>query len=190
MNIVRMSGGLVAFALVLASGCAPTHTSASRGMFAVGYQPAPGFGTDGPTPSEQFGAAKALRDAEVSACIEVPDADRDGGPFAHRDLIQYVEEVRDRLYPKQMAQTFGIAVYVRATPGITEQWLGRVIKCHQAHLAVAGSSDNAADPLVRADVRIKIDSTPEGFRVAITSPDLDVARDLVARGNALFPSGS
>jgi hypothetical protein len=160
-------------------------------MFAVGYQPAPGFGTDGTTAtSEQFATAAALRDAEVSACIEVPDADRDGGPFAHRDLIEYVEEVRDRLYPKQMAQTFGIAVYVRATPGITEQWLGRVIKCHQAHLAVAGASDNAADPLVRADARIKIDSTPTGFRVAITSPDLDTARALVEKGHALFPSGS
>jgi hypothetical protein len=190
MNIVKMSGGVVAFACVLAAGCAPTQTAASRAVFATGYPPAAGFGTDVATPTEQYVAANSLREAERSACVEVPEADRDGGPFMRRDRIAYVEEVNDRLYPKQMAQTFGIAVYVRATPGLTEQWLGRVIKCHQAHAAVAGASDDTTDPLIGADSRIKIDPTPEGFRVAITSPDLATARALVAKGHALFPSGS
>jgi hypothetical protein len=158
-------------------------------MFAVGYQAPPGFTAEGTTSAEQLATARSLRDAELGACVEVPDADRDGGPFARRDRIAYVEEVRDRVYPKQMPQTFGIAVYIRATPGVTEQWLGRIIKCHQAHYATVGTAD-VADPLVGVDARVKIDSTPTGFRVAITSPDLDVARALVEKGHALFPSGS
>jgi hypothetical protein len=153
-------------------------------MIAVGYQPVAGFASDGTAAVE----SKSLRDAELGACAEVPEADRDGGPFARRDRIVYVEEVRDRVYPKQMAQTFGIAVYIRATPGVTEQWLGRVITCHQAHAAATGVRD-AADPLVGSDARIKIDATPTGFRVAITTPNLDAARALLEQGHALFPAG-
>jgi len=185
MNIVKMSGGLVAVACLLATGCAPTHVAASRGMIAVGYKPVAGMGTDGTTSAD----VSALRDTEVRACAEVPELDRDSGPFGRRDRIAYVEEIRDRLYPKQMTQTFGIAVYIRATPGVTEQWLGRVIECHKAHAALAGTSD-AADPLVGTDARVKIDSTATGFRVAITSPNLETARALLEKGHLLFPSGS
>ncbi len=180
MNIVKMSGGLVAFACLLATGCTPARTSASRGTIAVG---SPGFGVEATTAD-----ARSARDEEASACAEVPDADRVGGPFARRDRIENVEEVRDRVFPKQLPQTFGIAVYIRATPGVTEQWLGRVIRCHQKRAAAAGAI--AGDPLVGTDARIKVDTTPTGFRVAITSPDLEVARSLLDKAQGLSPNGT
>jgi hypothetical protein len=124
--------------------------------------------------------------AETIACAEVPDVDRDQGPFGRRDRIERVEEVRERTFPKAPPQLVGAAVYVRATPGVTEQWLGRVVECHLAHRAALGglASDAATSPFAE-DARVSVSSTPTSFRVAITSPDLEVARSVVAKAERL-----
>jgi hypothetical protein len=125
-------------------------------------------------------------EAEKAACAEVPDTDRDQGPFANRGHVERVEEVRERLFPKAPPQLVGAAVYVRATPGLTEQWLGRVIECHLAHRASLGglASDQAVSPFAE-DARVSVSSTPTSFRVAITSPDIAVARSVVAKAERL-----
>ncbi len=64
---------------------------------------------------------------EARVCAEVPDADRDQGPFARRDRIVSVSEVREKVYPKAPPQLVGAAVYVRATP--------------RGHRAMAGARD-------------------------------------------------
>jgi hypothetical protein len=138
-------------------------------------------------PARQAAAAQVgSADYERAACAEVPDADRDEGPFARRERIVGVEELREKTYPKAPPQPVGVAVYVRAAPGVTEQWVGRVIECHLAHRAVVG--DRIADrdsPLFAEDAKIRVSSTPTAFRVAITSLDLDVARSVIEKGNRL-----
>jgi hypothetical protein len=139
------------------------------------------------TPARQPSAALvASPEYERAACAEVPDQDRDQGPFARRDRIVGVEELREKTYPKAPPQPIGAAVYLRATPGVTEQWVGRVIDCHLAHRAVAG--DRAVDrdsPLYVADTSVHVSSTPTAFRVAITSYDLDAARSVIEKANRL-----
>jgi hypothetical protein len=123
---------------------------------------------------------------ERVACVEMPELDRDQGPFARRDTIERVEEVRERIFPKAPPQLVGAAIYVRATPGITEQWLGRVVECHLAHRAALGAlaSDAATSPFAES-AQVAVSSTPTSFRVAITSPDLDVARSVLAKSERL-----
>jgi hypothetical protein len=127
----------------------------------------------------------APADAERAACAEVPDADRDQGPFARRERIVSVSEVRDKVYPKAPPQLVGAAVYVRATPGVTEQWLGRVIECHLAHRAAAGDLASDRSSPFSENARVSVSSTSTMFRVAITSPDIDVARSVLAKSERL-----
>jgi hypothetical protein len=143
-----------------------------------------GAGCESTRPAAAPGLASA--DSEKAACAEVPDADRDLGPFAHREHIDRVEEVREKLFPKAPPQLVGAAVYVRATPGVTEQWLGRVIECHLAHRATLGTlaTDRAASPFAE-NAQVAVSSTPTSFRVAITSPDIEVARSVVAKAERL-----
>jgi hypothetical protein len=136
--------------------------------------------------SSRPAAAPGLAVSESVSCAEVPDADRDQGPFARRDRIDHVEEVRERLFPKAPPQLVGAAVYLRATPGVTEQWLGRVIECHLAHRAAVGglAADAAVSPFAE-NARVSVSSTRTSFRVAITSPDIEVARSVVAKTERL-----
>jgi hypothetical protein len=158
-------------------------------MSAADHERAASGTTDPTEAAEHKAAATDLRRAEQFACADVPDADRSGGPFTHRDWIAGVEVVRERFFPKAQAplQPAGVAVYLRATPGITEQWIGRVIECHLAHRLVVG--DGVAEqtcPLTLDDTRVGVSSTPTGFRVAVTSKDITVARSLIDRCQALL----
>ncbi len=187
MNIVKTSLAIAPLIMgsLLVGGCA-TETAAFRGMTAVDHERAAGGqGPDGATAAEHAAAAKRLRDAELAACAEVPDADRDQGPFARRERITGVEEVRDRVYAKGMKQPFGVVVYLRATPGVTEQWVRRVTECHLAHHAVVGWNDSERVSPLSEDARIAVSTTGTGFRVSITSPDVDVARSVIRKASTL-----
>jgi hypothetical protein len=136
-------------------------------------------------PSTQASAAQA-REIEASACSDVPAADRDLGPLGHRDRISGVEVLQDRPYPKQMLQPAGVAIYVRATPGMTEQWLSRVLECHMAHEATAmASTSDRHDPFLVEDARVALSPTSDGFRITITTKDVGAAREIIDRARVV-----
>jgi hypothetical protein len=158
-TIVTGLASLFTFAVV---GCAETGSPELRGAAAV--------------------------DRERLACAEVPDRDRDAGILAMRGQIVAVEEVRDKVFPKAPPQLVGVRIDVRATPGVTQQWIGRVIGCHAAHYAVAGAAGAPASPVLVPGARVRVSSTADGFRISITSDDLDVARQALSAGRALWGS--
>jgi hypothetical protein len=194
MSITKTSAMASALVLgVAVSSCAATESVGFRHMTAADHERAAQSGQDqtGATAAEHLQAARDLRAAEQAACAEVPDIDRDQGPFVRRDRIMAIEEIRDRVYPKQPKQTFGVAVYIRATPGTTEQWVGRVIQCHLAHYAVIGTAGAPETSLLlTAGARISVSSTQVGFRVSVTSADIDVARQLLGKGRSLVANAS
>ena len=98
--------------------------------------------------------------------------------------------IRDRLFPKGMLQPVGIAIYIRAEPGMTEQWLGRVTECNLAHYAVVGRQDGDKSPLSVPNANVTVSSTADGFRIVLTSKDSDVAHAVIAKGQSLASSGS
>jgi hypothetical protein len=169
-------------------GCAATESRAFRAMTAAEHERAAQKGADpsGASADEHLQAADRLRGAEQAACAEVPDAERDQGPFTRRDRIVALDEVRDRRFPKWPPQLFGVALTLRATPGMTEEWLGRLIQCHVAHYAVVGvASSPEPSPLLVSGAVIRVSSTGLGFRVSITSSDIDVAREVLNAGRAV-----
>ncbi len=187
---IRIAG--IAGALTLAA-CAATESTGFRQMTAADHEAAARGAQDaiGATSAEHLAAAQQLRSAEVSACVDVSEQERDQGPFVHRDRILAVEEVQDHVFPKAPLRPFGIAVTVRATPGLTEQWIGRVIQCHLAHHEVVGSLANSeTSPLLVNGVRIKVSSTSVGFKVSITTPDFDAAQAVIEKGRALTGNAS
>lgn len=169
-----------------AQGCA-TESSAFRHMSAETHEQAANVPSSdvGASASDHLAAARRLRDMEQAACVDVPEADRDQGPFARRDRIMGLQPLSERPYPKQMLQPAGVAVYLRATPGLTEQWLGRVLECHMAHHAVVGDRIASRSPLFVDDVRVAMSSTGDGFRIAITTRDPAAAREVIERARTL-----
>jgi len=186
------SSGYVAAIATIATiggiGCA-TQADQFRRMSAEDHERAagsPSADESRAAADDHLGAARRLREMEQAACAEVSDADRDQGPFAHRDRITGVELLRDRPYPKEMLQPAGVAIYMRASAGLTEQWLGRVLECHLAHHAVVGDRiAGRPSPLLVDDARVSLSSTVDGFRIAITARDVSAAREIIERTHAL-----
>lgn len=176
---------LVTASLVVA-GCGATQSAAFRQMSAADHDAqARALQGDPSAASDHIVAAQNLRAAEQAACVNVSDVDRLEGPLAHPDRIVRVSVVRDRIHPKAMLQPVGIAVYLRAEPGMTEQLLYRITECHLAHYAVVGRSEGDQSLLAVKDAKVSISSTPDSFRVSLTSRDPDAVQSLVARGEEL-----
>lgn len=135
-------------------------------------------------------ASQALRDAEARACIGIREEDRDESPFDHREDIESVE----KLYSppsggKNPTRRFeGATVAFRAVPGMTAQWLQRVVDCHLARNAALGHEvpEMAYCPLVPKGVTASVTATQAGFAVAIRGEDTEVANEIWRRAQALL----
>jgi hypothetical protein len=116
-------------------------------------------------------ASQTLRDAEARACIGVPEGDRDVSPFAHADDITSITPLNETLISGRYAQqqAVGLIVIFRAVPGLTAEWLQRVIECHMARNAVLGHETAGMDycPLVPRDIATRVTSTGNGFAVMV-----------------------
>lgn len=129
--------------------------------------------------AEHRAASQALRQAEASACAGLSEADRDMSPFAHREDIAKVE----RFTPEQRIGTgsfsgttknfVGAVITFRAVPGMTTQWLQRVIDCHLARSAAMGHEmpEMPYCPLVPKDVLAQVVATDTGFAVEVIAND-------------------
>jgi hypothetical protein len=97
-----------------------------------------------PTARADTGRTAALSDLP-RACAGVPEDERQLGLQAHPERIDRVEPLRAPLNAKSMFTTIiGTTVYVRATPGVSTEWLQRVVDCHR--LASGGDVPAAVVP--------------------------------------------
>lgn len=139
--------------------------------------------------AEHRAAAQALREAESHACLGIPAADRDESPFDHREDIESVEPLyvgtsSGKLTTKRLD---GAIVTFRAIPGMTAQWLQRVIDCHLARNAALGHDvpEMAYCPLVPKGVTATVSGTQTGFAVAIRGDSQETANEVLRRAQAL-----
>jgi hypothetical protein len=183
-----VGGAIAVMASIAAIGCA-SQSAEFRRMSAADHESAARVAQGDPAQAQlHLEAAKRLRDQEQVACYGLRDSDRVQGPFARPDQITSIEVVRDRgVFPKGPLVPVGVAVDLRAEQGMTQQWLGRVVACHMAHVAVVGQ-DPQPSPLSVANTQVSVTSTSVGFRVTVTSHDLDVARSVVHKGQELAVS--
>jgi hypothetical protein len=78
---------------------------------------------------------------------------------------------------KTLSSQVGAVVQLHAVPGMTAQWLGRMLQCDTARHGDAA--------LVPAGASAEVLATPTGFIVSVRSADADVAREITRRA-ALF----
>ncbi len=185
--VIRIT--LTAVATALASAGCATESDAFRRMSAEDHEKVAGnpsaLQPPGTTVEDHLSAARRLHAIEQSACVDVPASARDEGPLVRRDVAG-VRTLQDRPNEKTMLQPAGVAVYLRATPGMTEEWLGRILECHLAHHGVVGERmTDHASPLFVEDTRIALSSTGDGFRIAITSRNVSTAREIIERAQTL-----
>lgn len=120
-------------------------------------------------------ASGALRTAEASACAGVPPQDRDMSPFAHREDIVQAEPLLTPGGSKSPPRQVGVTVIFRAVPGLTSEWLQRLIDCHIARNAVLGhdAPQMAYCPLAVRGVTAHVSSEHGGYAVALRADDQD-----------------
>lgn len=135
-------------------------------------------------------ASQALRDAEARACVGLADADRDMSPFAHGEDIASVQPLTMRSGGGKSGPSgrmAGALVVVRAVPGMTAQWLQRVIDCHVARNGALGHDvpEMPYCPLVPNGITASVTPTETGFAVAIQADDPAMAQEVLRRAQGL-----
>ena len=118
-------------------------------------------------------ASSALRAAEASACAGVALQDRDMSPFAHREDIVQAEPLLTPSGSKSPPRQVGVSVIFRAVPGLTSEWLQRLIDCHIARNAVLGhdAPEMAYCPLAVRGVTAHVSAEHGGHAVALRADD-------------------
>jgi len=134
-------------------------------------------------------AAQTLQDAESRSCVGVGAADRDVSPFLHTEDIAGVEALNGRVVSSRGGgdqRLEGARVLFRAVPGLTAEWLQRVIDCHVARNAVLGYGDPAvADcPLGVQGVSATVRPARGGFAVEMRG-DPAAAEQILRRARAM-----
>ncbi len=134
-------------------------------------------------------ASQALREAEKRACVGISEEHRAESPFDRREDIARVERLYSTSSGKvAMKHQEGAIVTFRAVPGLTAQWLQRVVDCHLARNAALGHEvpEMPACPLVPRGVRATVTATPDGFAVAVRGED-QASKEIWRRAEALRP---
>jgi hypothetical protein len=87
-------------------------------------------------------ASKALRDVEAAACAGIPLPDRDRSPLQHDGDLVGVQELRrpGSIFTLWMQRPGGATFTLRAVPGLTREYLQRLVTCHIARNASTGYS--------------------------------------------------
>ncbi len=134
-------------------------------------------------------ASSALVTAEQQACAGLSEDDRDISPFYHREDIASVTVIEEpvRLGKQTGKRTAGAKIVFLAVPGMTAEWLQRVVDCHIARAAAAGHIMPEMDycPLVPKDVKAKVRSVGNGFAVDVTSDDSATVKEIIRRAERL-----
>lgn len=128
-------------------------------------------------------ASAALGVPGATAGAGVGPGDRDMSPFEHREDIVEVTPLRRNEFdaramtPPEMLM--GAVVTFRAVPGLTAEWLQRVVDCHLARNAALGHvvPEMRDFPLVPPRVEARVSPAGAGLAGAVSSRDPKVARE-------------
>lgn len=134
--------------------------------------------------------ASALRDAEAHSCVGLQSDDRDISPFEHTEDIVGAAALRvpttggGKVRSDQLA---GAIITFRAVPGLTAEWLQRVVDCHLARNASLGHvvPEMTNCPLVPRGATATVTSTGNGFAVSIRASDALSAEEILSRAQRL-----
>ena len=136
-------------------------------------------------------ASQALRDAEAKACGGLGPSDRDESPFAHRDDVVGVEPLVSTITSSKgpTKHVDGASITLRAVPGLTAEYLQRLVSCHLPRNASRGFARDEMSfcPLAVKGASATVASASGGFRVDVRGDGEDAIKEIVRRADALTP---
>jgi hypothetical protein len=142
-------------------------------------------------------ASATLAQAEAQHCSGIPEDDRDMSPFAHREDIVAVKPLEETHVIGQgksapSTKRHGATIVFRAVPGLTAEWLQRVVNCHVARGAAVGHQMPEMEycPLMLKGVTTAVSSAGDGFAVNVRSDDPATAAEILKRAEALRNAGT
>jgi hypothetical protein len=192
-----------AAALVLAGACAPSASSMGlRSPSAAELKLTAQADDDraasaSPEEAERLRAMAAERRSEAhqleavaaQACLDVPALERDQASFLQPNQIESVGPFlgERRLIKTWVKEVRGAAVVVRATQGMTKQWVARVLRCHIAWRRVVdgGPRRRLDDPFDIAQADLSFDETETGFLIRIVGHDKAEGEEILRRTQRL-----
>lgn len=138
-------------------------------------------------------ASQALKDAEASACVGISDHDRDMSPFAHAGDIQSVSKLSEDAAPTartKLKRDAGATIVFRAVPGLTAEWMQRIVDCHLARNSAVGHDmpEMASCPLVPRGAKATVRSVGDGFAVDVHGDDAATAAEIWRRAQLIRPA--
>lgn len=137
-------------------------------------------------------ASAALRDAENQTCAGISDEDRDTSPFERLQDITSVADLLETAPPYTKVapprRVVGVVVTFRAVPGLTAEWLQRLVDCHLARSAALGHvlPEMHDCPLVPRGTSARVRSVGNGFAVEVRGDDDKAVDEISARGKRLL----
>jgi len=139
--------------------------------------------------AEHRAASQALRDAETRVCVGMSEEDRDMSPFAHDTDIRSVSQLRDETMVgrNKTERDAGATVIFRATPGLTAEWLQRILDCHLARNKAVGHEmpEMAYCPLTIKGAQATARSVGDGFAVDVRADDAEGAAEIWRRAQEI-----
>jgi hypothetical protein len=109
----------------------------------------------------------------AAACHGLPESAMDRGVADLRTNVDGARPVYEAPNEKAIPRLVGAAAQVRAAPGMTAQWLGRLLVCDTAR--------HGAAALVPVGAKSEVTTTPVGFTVVVRSRDSELAREIERR---------
>jgi hypothetical protein len=133
----------------------------------------------------------ASADDVANLCAGVPDAERD-----HPSMLQppELEGVRKSMGERHMikysvTELRGAELLVRPSPGISRQWIARVIQCHVAYRDLPGARvpETLSDPLLVDEATVSFGETDTSFVIRIQGETMAEGEEILARAQRLVP---
>jgi hypothetical protein len=120
-------------------------------------------------------------------CAGISEREAQGGIAAYRADIERVEPLYEQTLGSRgpNVRLRGATIYLRATPGATAPWIGRLLQCHLLRHERGGSCTTVECALERPGTGAEVSSTPMGFAIAVRASDADSAREVLKRAEAL-----
>lgn len=128
--------------------------------------------------------------AEQQACSGIPAGDL-GKPLGNHTVIAQVSPLKETVTHLKFSQELlrGAKITVLATPGMTAQWLMRLVDCHMARVATgAPDSGSGADPFSMKHINVTVGTTATGFVVFVRTQkeDKDLAAEVLRLSEGLI----
>lgn len=147
------------------------------------------------TPASSSPGPRAL---EAEACAGIPERDRGTSPFVHsaetiaaEPLLEIVRPGPSTSAGPAVEALRGAILSVRAAPGVTVEWLQRVVNCHLARSAAQGHEPTEMPrcPLAPRGATARVRSGGDRLIVEVRARDPKAAAEVWKRARLLVRVG-